>query len=175
MNIENPYLPLALTWVLANQTPVRRGLARGQNFLHCVIQKGASSSMFGLPLVDDSSWTSFIGQIMQATTNQAPDTVTLLYSTTPQDNAKDTELSDFGVVIKAGQPLFFISWTYHPEFQIAMLTDKAQIENLSNGGGVKEVQNILEMQAKIAGLPVPFMNVRARVDVKTPANAEDAQ
>lgn len=147
MTREDPYVPLALVWQLANQTATRRGLT-GENYAHIVTTKGQSSAMTGIRINDTAGpdFDAFLGRALDAVTRMVPDTATILYATQPgnvleigQVNVKE----DYGLILRPHQPPFGIAWQYSPDFQMTLLSEES-MAGISKGVGMEEVQQLLD-------------------------------
>lgn len=147
MNRENPYVPLALVWQLANQTATRRSLT-GDNYAHIVLTKGQMSNMTGIRINDTTGpdFDAFVGRALEGVTRMGPDTATILYATQPSNVLEIGQMNvkeDYGLILRPHEPPFGIAWQYAPEFQMTLLNEKA-MEEIGKGVGMAEVQQLLD-------------------------------
>jgi len=144
---ENPYVPLALVWQLANQTATRRSLT-GDNYAHIVMTKGQNSSMTGIRINDTTGpdFDAFIGRALDGVSRMAPDTATILYATQPSNVLDQESLrikQDYGLILRPHEEPFGIAWQYAPDFQMTLLSEDA-MKDIAGGVGMAEVQQLLD-------------------------------
>lgn len=132
-----PTLPFALVNFLAGISKERATLRKGPRHVTVAAQhdKGIRSRRYEVET--DDQWTAVLQGAISLYSEGAVDTMALIYPTDGNDQV------DLGVVVEKGKEPMVFQWNYGADFNLWLIDEGPNVEQLKNGVGVQEVLGLM--------------------------------
>lgn len=144
-----PTLPFALVHFLAGASKERASLRKGPRHVTIAAQHGKGVRSRRYEVETDDNWISVLQGAVALYTEGPVDTMALIYPTTGNDQV------DLGIIIEKGREPMVFQWNYGNDFNLWLIDEGPNVDQLKNGVGVQEVLALMNQDHGITTLRLP--------------------